>query len=82
MERREFIQKGTLGAGLITLGQLNLFADTENPPVPTEHKPGFIPKRKYGKTDLMLSIIGLGGIVVMGHDQDRRPGQSHRGRSV
>ena len=71
MERREFIQKGTLGAGLITLGQLNLFADTENPPVPTEHKPGFIPKRKYGKTDLMLSIIGFGGIVVMGHDQDQ-----------
>jgi aryl-alcohol dehydrogenase-like predicted oxidoreductase len=70
MKRREFIQKSTLSAGLITLGQLNLFADTQNPPVPTEHKPGFIPKRKYGKTDIMLSIIGFGGIVVMRHEQD------------
>ena len=71
MKRREFIQKSTLSAGLITLGQLNLFADTQNPPVPTEHKPGFIPKRKYGKTDIMLSIIGFGGIVVLKHEQDK-----------
>jgi len=52
------------------LSDLNLFADPNNPPVPTEHRPGFIPKRKYGKTDLMLSVVGLGGIVVMGHEQN------------
>lgn len=70
MERREFIKKGTLTTGLITLGSLNLFADTKNPPLPTIQKPGFIPKRKYGRTDEMLSIIGFGGIVVKDTPQD------------
>jgi aryl-alcohol dehydrogenase-like predicted oxidoreductase len=36
----------------------------------SEHKSGFIPKRRYGKTDVMLSVIGFGGIIVMGHEQD------------
>ena len=35
----------------------------------SEHKPGFIPKRKYGKTDVMLSILGFGGIIVMDTEQ-------------
>lgn len=70
MERREFLKKTTLATGLLTLGDLNLFADTENPPVETEHKPGLLPKRKYGKTDIMLSIIGFGGIVVKDTPQD------------
>ncbi len=37
----------------------------------SEHKPGFIPKRRYGKTDIMLSVIGFGGIIAMGHEQDK-----------
>jgi aryl-alcohol dehydrogenase-like predicted oxidoreductase len=37
----------------------------------SEHKPGFIPKRKYGKTDVMLSVIGFGGIIVMDAEQDK-----------
>jgi len=36
-----------------------------------EHKPGFIPKRKYGKTDVMLSILGFGGIVVTDTEQEK-----------
>ena len=36
----------------------------------TKHGPGRIPQRRYGKTDTMLSVIGFGGIVVMGHEQD------------
>ena len=71
MERRDFLKSGALTTGLVSMMNLNLFADTENPPVPTDKRPGFIPKRKYGKTDIMLSVIGLGGIVVMGHEQDQ-----------
>jgi aryl-alcohol dehydrogenase-like predicted oxidoreductase len=37
----------------------------------SEHKPGFIPKRKYGKTEVMLSVIGFGGIVVMDTEQEK-----------
>jgi predicted aldo/keto reductase-like oxidoreductase len=70
MERRDFLKQGVLTTGLMTMSNLNLFADPTHPPIPTEHRPGFIPKRKYGKTDHMLSVIGLGGIVVMGHEQD------------
>lgn len=70
MKRREFLKRTTLTTGLISMGDLNLFADSENPPVSGEHKPGFIPKRKYGTTDQMLSVIGFGGIVLMGHEQN------------
>lgn len=70
MQRREFLKHGVLTTGLMTMSNLNLFADPSNPPIPTEHRPGFIPKRQYGKTDIMLSVIGFGGIVVMGHEQD------------
>ncbi len=37
----------------------------------TDHRPGFIPKRQYGKTDVMLSVIGFGGIVVMDAEQSQ-----------
>lgn len=37
----------------------------------SEHKPGFIPKRKYGKTDIMLSILGFGGIIVTDTEQQK-----------
>jgi hypothetical protein len=69
MKRRDFLKKSTLTTGLFSLSSLNLFASLENSSIPSEHKPGFIPKRKYGKTDDMLSVIGFGGIVLMGHEQ-------------
>ena len=34
-----------------------------------ERKPGFIPKRRYGNTDVMLSVMGFGGIVVTDTEQ-------------
>jgi aryl-alcohol dehydrogenase-like predicted oxidoreductase len=34
-------------------------------------QPGKIPMRQYGKTDVKLSVIGFGGIVVIGNGQDR-----------
>lgn len=71
MKRRDFLKQSTLATGFITMGSLNLFADARTSPICQEHKPGFIPKRKYGKTDEMLSVIGFGGIVVMGHEQDQ-----------
>ncbi|AQT67600.1 General stress protein 69 [Anaerohalosphaera lusitana] len=71
MERRDFLKRGVFTTGLLTMDNLNLFADPKNCPVRTERRPGFIPKRQYGKTDLMLSVIGFGGIVVMGHEQNQ-----------
>jgi len=70
MKRREFLKKTTLATSLFSVGNLNLLGQTMASQNTSEHKPGFIPKRKYGKTDVMLSVIGFGGIIVMGHEQD------------
>jgi diketogulonate reductase-like aldo/keto reductase len=70
MKRREFLKKTTLTTGLFSLGQLNLMEQTMASQDSSGRNPGLIPKRKYGKTDVMLSVIGFGGIIVMGHEQD------------
>ncbi len=62
MDRRNFLKKGTAAAGLAAshkiLHPLNVAGQTE------QHDSLF-PKRALGKTGEKLSIIGLGGIVVM-----------------
>lgn len=67
MKRREFIKQSTLTAGIISLRaatiQNPIFGDN------IEEKPGFIPRRRFGKTDIKLSIIGFGGIVVRDTEQ-------------
>lgn len=30
-----------------------------------------MPRREYGRTGISLSVIGFGGILVMGKEQDR-----------
>ena len=69
MERREFIKKSTLAAGILSMSDLKLFGETMSEQGKSEHRPGFIPKRQYGKTDVMLSVIGFGGIVVKDAEQ-------------
>ncbi len=66
MDRRSFLTSGALAAGLAAAPGLS--AST---PWPTPSNKGFkpIPKRRLGKTGQDLSIIGLGGIVIMNAEQ-------------
>ena len=67
MERRDFLKRTTLAAGSLALtdilGSSPLIAN-ESTNTPT------LARRPYGKTDITLSIIGCGGIVLMGSEQE------------
>lgn len=67
MDRRSFLTSGAWAAGLAAAAP-GLSAAT---PWPSPSDAGFkpVPKRPLGKTGRQLSIIGLGGIVVMNSDQ-------------
>ena len=62
MERRDFLKQGTIAAAIAASGgklpQAWAATDTANSEAP-------IARRRLGKTDVHLSIIGMGGIVVM-----------------
>jgi len=66
MDRRSFLTSGALAAGLAAAPGLSA-ATPWHSPSDKGFKP--IPKRRLGKTGQDLSIIGLGGIVVMNADQ-------------
>lgn len=61
MERRDFLKQSTLAA-LAASGERLSYA--ESTAEGQTHR-GLIAKRRLGKTDVRLSIIGMGGIVVM-----------------
>ena len=67
MERREFLKRSVVTAGLLGIsgcdGVLKQAAKEANADT--------LAKREYGKTSEMLSIIGFGGIVVMDAEQDQ-----------
>lgn len=75
MDRRQFLKKTTLTAAalpsLAFLDTLPLLAQSDVMPKETRTKAGFLPKRQYGKTDVFLSIIGFGGIVVRDTEQEQ-----------
>ncbi|MBZ5515083.1 MAG: aldo/keto reductase [Acidobacteriia bacterium] len=61
MDRRDFLKKGTVAAGLAASQKvLQPLAKAAGRTAPS----GSIPKRRLGKTGVELSIIGLGGMVV------------------
>lgn len=66
MDRRGFLTTGALAAGLSAMPGISAAT-----PWPSPSDKGFkpIPRRRLGKTGRDLSIIGLGGIVVMNADQ-------------
>jgi len=70
MERREFLKTGTIIAGAVATGGLaegtasgaQAQCDCVNAPK--------LPRRAYGDTGERLSVIGFGGIVVSGAEQE------------
>ncbi len=66
MDRRSFLTTGALAAGLAAAPTLSAAVPWPSPSDAT-FKP--IPRRRLGKTGQDLSIIGLGGIVIMNADQ-------------
>ena len=66
MDRRSFLTAGAMTAGLAAAPRISTAT-----PWPSPSDKGFrpIPRRRLGKTGRELSIIGLGGIVVMNADQ-------------
>jgi aryl-alcohol dehydrogenase-like predicted oxidoreductase len=61
MDRRDFLKKGAAVTGL-TASQNVLSSPAKAAPSP-------IPKRRLGKTGVELSVIALGGVVVMDTEQ-------------
>ncbi|MGA8531201.1 MAG: aldo/keto reductase [Acidobacteriaceae bacterium] len=66
MDRRSFLTGGAIAAGLAAAPGL---AAAKTWPSPSDEGFKPIPKRPLGRTGRDLSIIGLGGIVVMNADQ-------------
>lgn len=60
MKRREFIKKTALTTTALAMAPFQV--GNANPPR--------LPQRPYGRSDVRLSIIGMGGIVVMNAEQD------------
>jgi len=73
MERREFL-KGTLAAGSVAAGDFLSRGDAAEsdcgPGCSCSGNAAKLPRRTYGDTGERLSIIGFGGIVVSGAEQD------------
>ena len=66
MERRDFLKQGTFAAIATSGGKLShAWAATD-----TLKNTAPIARRRLGKTDVHLSIIGMGGIVVMNSTPD------------
>ena len=73
MERREFLRKGTLAASSVVAGRvLGRGGRTASGGEPTSYSsnPAKLPQRAYGDMGERLSIIGFGGIVVSGVEQE------------
>ena len=66
MKRRDFIKVATITAPMISLFSADLSAITR------KTLSGMVEKRSLGRTGMMLSMIGFGGIVV----KDAKPGDA------
>lgn len=74
MKRREFLKRTTLAAGILPAGviaeKIAAMGQRADRNEDILNEPGKLPRRKYGKSNVQLSIIGFGGIVVMRHGQE------------
>jgi predicted aldo/keto reductase-like oxidoreductase len=64
MDRRQFIAKSIKGSAGLSLASVMGCSDTKKNDTAVS-----VPRRKLGRTDEMLSIIGFGGIIVKGVEQ-------------
>jgi predicted aldo/keto reductase-like oxidoreductase len=72
MKKREFIKKSALSTGAIVTGNM-LNLQLTGCQVRTEgsrSNAARLPRRRYGKTGIELSIIGFGGMMLREMDQD------------
>jgi len=71
MKRRDFFRTAAVTSAALGLETIisNGDAAEMNEATPSSNPPS-IPRREYGDTGIKLSIIGFGGIVVAGSDQD------------
>jgi len=73
MRRREFLRNGTVAAGTVVaagiLGRSGGAAGAGGPGGDSSN-PAKLPRRSYGRTGERLSILGFGGIVVSGAEQE------------
>ena len=73
MKRRQFLKSSAITTGSLIAGDLARQADATEaecePGCPCENAPK-LPRRAYGDTGERLSIIGFGGIVVSGVEQE------------
>ncbi len=67
MKRREFLRKSTLAAGLAASQRVGFLP--ENAHAASSSLGPAIPKRPLGKTGEQLSVIGVGGVLVMDTEQ-------------
>ena len=74
MDRREFLSTAAGAAAAVTIAKLlKVLPETTAYAAGLDSKGNapLLPRRPYGKTGVKLSIIGLGGIVVMRSEQKR-----------
>lgn len=70
MERREFLRKTTFATGSLVAGGVLPQAEASETACPCASNASKLPQRAYGDSGQRLSIIGFGGIVVGGVEQE------------
>lgn len=68
--RRNFLKMGALAAATLYTDKIPALAMASKPDAKGEWNRG-LPKRPLGKTGQSLSIIGMGGLVIAGIEQER-----------
>ena len=70
MRRRQFLKSAALSATALT--STSISRKTSAGVVSTKPaSPAQLPRRRYGKTEIELSVIGLGGILLSGMEQEK-----------
>lgn len=68
MKRRDFLKTTAITAGALSIAKTISANAITGDKMPNAAQ---LPQRQYGKNDVQLSVIGFGGIVVMGSEPDQ-----------